>query len=197
MRALSSPGWKERLPGAVIALGLQAGLFALLLHAFPRVRRTPEILTERIFYLPRILPPPPPVIDARRPPRPTTAPSAAPGLPAPEIPSAPPPYTQAAPGNPSLLRAFGRAVGCERDDQGRPSPFGSCRGVRPAPRSELAALAPERPVKREAELAAERARADTPLRVPCVSMQNNNLGFGLEEKVAMVDPLCALDELRK
>ena len=196
MRALSSPGWNarwnERLSGAVLALGLQIGLFALLLQSFPQMRRMPEDSLERILYLPRLVrPPPPTVIDARPQPRAATAP--APGAPAPKIPPALPPYTRAPPGNPSLLRAFGRAVACEPDALGRPSPLVSCRGWRGS-RNDLAALAPELPVKREAELAAERARARSN-RLPCVSMQTQDLGYGLMEKSVRVDMGCALGEL--
>ena len=197
MCALASPAWNERLSGALAALALQAGLFALLLQSFPPLRRAPEELTERIFYLPRIVPPPP-VIDARRPPTTAPAPSTAPGLPAPEIPPAPPPYMQAPPGNPSLLTALRGALACESDAHGRPSPLVSCQGVRPAPRNELLAPAPDLPVTREGELAAEKALANTPVRVPCVSLNSRTVAIGSSQEHAVrLSLLCALGELMR
>jgi hypothetical protein len=65
------------------------------------------------------------------------------------------------------------------------------------PRDDRTALAPSLPVHREAEWAAERARANTPVRVPCVSMQTNNMGFGQEDHEVMVDPLCVIGELAR
>jgi hypothetical protein len=100
-----------------------------------------------------------------------------------------------APDAPALLAALGRALTCQPDADGGAPPLLSCRGVRMRPRDDMAALAPSLPVHREAELAAERARASAPARVPCVSMQTSNMGFGQREHVVMVDPLCALGEL--
>ena len=195
MRALAAPRWNERLPGALVALAVQAALFVLLLHSFQPAARKRETGRETIFLMPRLVPRPVPVIDARGSWRP--APSAAPSLPVPEIPRAPPPHTQAAPGNPSLLAALRGALACEPDAQGRPSPLVSCRGFRPAPRNELAALAPALPVAREAEFAAERARANTPGRVPCVSMRSNSMGFGQQDQEVSVNLVCVLDEMAK
>ena len=70
------------------------------------------------------------------------------------------------------------------------------------PRDDRTALAPSLPVHREAEWAAERARANTPARVPCVSMQTRtmkvgNMSVGPEDHEFMVDPLCVLGELAR
>jgi hypothetical protein len=197
MHALADRSWNEKLPSACAALTVQAGLFALLLASFRPATGPAEAERETIFLLPRLAPRPVPVIDARTAPRAAPAPSGAPALPVPEIPPPPPPYTQALPGNPDALAVLRGALACKPDAQGQPSPLPSCQGLRPRSRNELAALAPALPVKREAQLAAERARERAPLRVPCVSMQTNNMGFGQEEHAVMVDPFCALGELMR
>lgn len=194
MCALAAPSWNERLPGALVALVVQVALFVLLLHSFQPVTRQGDAESQTIFLMPRLLPRPVPVIDARGSPRP--APSAAPSLPVTDIPP-PPPYTQAAPSNPALLTALRGALACEPDAHGRPSPLMSCRGFRPAPRSEMAALAPALPMAREAEFAAEKARANTPGRVPCVSMRSNSMGFGQNEQEISVNLVCVLEEMAK
>ena len=50
---------------------------------------------------------------------------------------------------------------------------------------------------REAEFAAERARANTPGRVPCVSMRSNSMGFGQQDQEVSVNLVCVLDEMAK
>jgi hypothetical protein len=194
MHALTFPRWNERLPSACAALALQAALFALLAWSFQPLRREPEASAERIFYLPRMARPPL-VIDARPAPRTPAAPSGAPTLPVPEIPPAPPPYTQAPPGNPSLLSALGRALACEADGEGRASPLMSCR--KPAMPSPNDQRAPSLAVKRERELAAERARSQAPPRVPCTATKTFGGGGAPEEHSVMVDPLCLLGELTR
>jgi hypothetical protein len=198
MRLLQSRGWKDRLPGALFALALQAALFALLAASFTPQHRS-DRPAESVLLLPRLLQRPVPVIDARQPARNPPVQSGAPPLSTPPLATAPPPETQVpepqAPSAQALLTALGRALTCEPDADGRASPLLSCRGVRMRARNDMAALAPSLPVHREAELAAERARANTPARVPCVSMQTTNMGFGQREHAVMVNPLCALEEL--
>jgi hypothetical protein len=192
------PGWRQRVPSAFVALALQAALFALLWQSFPQMAPQPVVLVERIFLLSRPAPPPP-VIDARRPPRAAPAPSGAPPAAAPELPPTPPPYAQAPHAQtPSLLTALGRAFDCQPDKKGRPSPLVSCRKPESGARNELAALSAET-VRREDELAVERAISRIPPRVPCVALESYKIGGGggAEDHIAWVDPLCVLKELRQ
>lgn len=197
MRSPPPRSWKDRLPGALFALALQVALFALLAASFTPQRK-PGAPAETMIFLPRILQRPVPVIDARQAPRSAPAQSAAPAFSPPPLASAPPspPETQA-PGAAALLAALGRALACEPDAEGRASPLISCRKMRMPPRNDMAALAPALLVHRETEWAAERARANAPGRVPCVSMQTNNMGFGQNAHEVMVNPLCVLGELTR
>jgi hypothetical protein len=197
-----SRSWKDRLPGALFALAPQAGLFALLAASSTPQHKT-AASPETVLFLPPRLQRPVPVIDARQPPRSAPAQSVAPALSTPPAASAllPAPEAQT-PNAPALLAALGRALACEPDKDGRPSPLISCRGIRMRPRNDRTALAPSLPVYREAEWAAERARANKPVRVPCVSMQSRNMRFGNmsvgpEDHEFMVDPLCVIGELAR
>ena len=186
-----------------MGLALPALLFLLLLHSFEAPPRMMAKLAEVIFLLPRPRPREPIIIDARGEERqkpalaapPSTAPAEAPPAPV-ELPTyARPPSDQA------LMSAFLRSVRCQADEFGRPAPWAHCNGGRFLERREPPVPPTAVPVKREAQFAAEKARANTPGRVPCVSMQSRTIGIGNmglgKEHAVMVDPLCALAELAR
>jgi hypothetical protein len=159
-------------------------------------------LAEAIFLLPRPRPREPIIIDARGEQRQNPAPAASPSTGLTVTPSAPvelPAYAKP-PSDQAVMAAFMRGVRCQPDEFGRPAPWAHCNGGIPV-RREPPVPPMAVPVKREAQFAAEKARANTPGRVPCVSMQSRTIGIGNmglgKEHAVMVDPLCALAELAR
>ena len=157
------PGWKDRLPGAALALAINGALLALLVFSLvPHSPPPSDAERETILFLP---PPParvPVTIDARPAPSPQTAPSAPPqeyATPGFDLPYAPP-----VPGsNRALLSSLGQALACVPDEKGRLSPLCVPMTVRP-PDDRVFAVRP--PGKNEARFAAEKACADAPTVLP-------------------------------
>jgi len=69
LRAPITRSWKDRLPGLVLALGVQAALLAMLVYSLVVPPAPPQQAQEVIFLLPRLMREPV-VIDARTQPRP-------------------------------------------------------------------------------------------------------------------------------
>jgi hypothetical protein len=194
---------QERIPALLAALAAQAGL-AILLFLSLQARRTPQEERETIFVLPP-LPRPPrvaPVIDAIPAPAPRArAPALAVPPPAPSplyVPPAPPRDDRA------LLQALGRSLSnCTPQKYALLAP--SLKAECPPTfdgmaRPRAGGQAPPAQVAHEEFWAAEREANRTPLRVPCVSLADRTVGMGPaqgKEYSVMLDPLCAIRELRK
>ncbi len=169
-----SRAWKDRLSGAMLALAINAALFALLIfslvpHAPPQ-RPTQE--RETILLLPTLTPPRAPVvIDARpdlsTPPQPVTPP-APPSAWSPPLYATPKfdlPYAPPIPGSDrALLMAVLRGLNCIPDEKGRVSALCPRAFTSPPPLRDRALAQP--PGRNEARLAAENACADGPAILP-------------------------------
>jgi hypothetical protein len=167
---------RERIPAAILALGLQGLFLALLLHAFPLTAPRP-LLRETLFLLPRLIekpPPPPPaprIIDARPP---------ATSRPAPPIVVAPPQITApAAPAPPSQadIQALGRALfNCAPENYGNLPPEQRAHCTHPgegmAMNQPPNLMGTRSHVKDEAYWQEELAREQSPTMLPCMGGLN-------------------------
>ena len=181
---------RERLPSAIAAIALQAGMLALLAFSFAVVR---HVGVEKETFL--TLPPPAQtlpaamVIDARGRPKPLAA---APDRPAPPVIAAPP--VIGAPALPGTApQAAGAPLPCIPAGQARPAYRVACPQPPPLPQAQNddIPLHPESHVKDEARWQAEMAHKNDPLGVslgPGVSVAPGGVGLQL----TIQDPLCKL-----
>ena len=191
---------RDRLPSAVVAIALQAGLLALLIFSFQAVRHAVEE-KETVLTLPPLVKAPPRhqpvVIDARGKKGPGAA--AAP----PEAPSADvqPSFNVSAPQSGVALQGLGRDLdNCpvEKGDSNA-TERQHCPPVEGIPRAAEARPAQPADAKHQAYWEAERAAAHTPPRIPCVSLFSTQIGMGgfqKQDNGVMLDPLCVIRELR-
>jgi hypothetical protein len=162
---------RERAGSVAVALGVQAGLFLLLLFSLAVVHRLPQE-KETILTLPPLPRPvlkPAMVIDGR--PRRPLRPSAAPPPPMPSLPVPAAPAPQAAPAQgEAVLPALGRALAdCRPEKLANLPPAARAQCPPPAPqakRDDSDLMQPNRHVKDEDYYAAEKANRDAPFALP-------------------------------
>ncbi len=98
------------------------------------------------------------------------------------------------------MESLGRSLfNCAPENLGLLSPEerARCGGSGIAPDNGLAAAGPPSHVKNPELRAAEMEKKNTPMNVPCVTLQTRSLGPGFQDHVLMVDPVCAAKELNK
>ena len=167
--------WRDRLPGALLALAINAALLALLVFSLAPHPPPPQDASqprETVLLLPRLKPPGDPVvIDAR--PR-TAAPEQPVTPPAPPADWSPPlyatpqfdlPHAPPIPGSArALLTAIDRGLRCLPDEKGRVSALCPENSAAPPPHNRD--MGPAAPGRNESLFAAEKNCADAPMVLP-------------------------------
>ncbi|HEX4270757.1 MAG TPA: hypothetical protein VHZ32_05200 [Rhizomicrobium sp.] len=185
-QAAAQQNW-QRAGGATLVLLLHMLVLLAALRAITAPGIAPRREQELTFVLPtlRKLPPKTAIM-------PQTAPSPR-AITLPPPPALPPPASPAAPD----VRSLGRSLfGCAPENLGNlPSEQRArCSGI--APSDGMAVIAPRSHVKDPELRAAEMEKKNTPMTVPCVTIQTQSLGPAYQQHILMVDPVCAEQQLR-
>lgn len=183
-------GWQRAGGGALVIL-LHLLLLLAALHAITQPPGRPRPQREMTLLLPRL---------PRSAPRTEALPPAAPSpraitIPPPVV-SAPP--LPAAPPATADLKALGESLfGCAPENLGSlPAEERARCGNGIVPSDGTTVAEPRSHVKNPGLRAAEMEKKNTPMSVPCVSIQTRALG-NFQDHVLMVDPICAAKELNK
>jgi hypothetical protein len=186
--AVAQQNW-QRATGAALVLLLHALLLMAALRAITHPGTQVRAEHELLFVLPSLRKPPPRAT--------VTAP---PAPPAPRgitlvLPVTPPPLATPTPD----IKGLGQNLfGCAPETLGNLSSEqrARCGGI--VPGVEGLGLGQARSHVKDPELrAAEMEKMNTPMSVPCVTIQTQSLGPAYQQHILMVDPVCANEQLNR
>jgi hypothetical protein len=186
-QAATQQNW-QRATGAALVLALHILLLLAALRAITPPGIVARAARELTFVLSPLRKPPPQTAIA---PRTTPAPRAL-TLP---LPAAPTPSIQ--PAAPDIKSLGQSLFGCALENLGNLSQEQRARCAGIAPSGGTAVAAPPSHVKDPELRAAEMDKKNTPMTVPCVTIQTQSLGPAYQQHILMVDPVCANEQLNR